>query len=527
MKYNSAFFYSLIATSSLTIATNANAWVEKQEKPERWFEVEVILFSQLNNKNELKEQFPDGIDDRSLPSYQQSFDLLSPHLQPNLTRLKRFIPLCGEKDEQHLFLESLKNIDAPFPEKFQLIEQVTAFNMPDFNKKIDMLSINETSIETNQENMQTTPKEFDLGSEISTTTAPEAVEIQEVVKSDSFPLANTTLSNESNKNVTTFEYDLQKEILAKPIFSTKDICIVSQQEMESILDEDQLITFNIDSFGVDKIPTKLNSSGLHISDKPYLIADESLLLKDISQRLRWSKEFKPLLHFGWRQVGITQQQAIPLKLFAGEHIEHKYQQALTNYQLEVKKAQAIEDNLVLELAKAQSGSIVTDINTQHSPDIETNIDKKNRAFNQLFSQIEEFNDTEPDENNINEIAIAIDEKSLEDILNNSTPDEGLIDRLTYMRKPLQPWSLNGFIKIHLDHYLYITADLNIFNQRQERFLLENDQTDNIKLINFSQNRRVITGEIHYFDHPYIGMIIQIRRFDPTKPEGEQVSQAIK
>ena len=89
---------------------------------------------------------------------------------------------------------------------------------------------------------------------------------------------------------------------------------------------------------------------------------------------------------------------------------------------------------------------------------------------------------------------------------------------------MQPWFLNGFLKVHLDHYLYITADFNILNQKNNEDSI--DQVDK-KLINFSQNRRVITGEIHYFDHPHIGMIIQTRRFDPNKPEGEQVSQSIK
>ena len=99
------------------------------------------------------------------------------------------------------------------------------------------------------------------------------------------------------------------------------------------------------------------------------------------------------------------------------------------------------------------------------------------------------------------------------------------------KAPIQPWFLDGFIKIHLDHYLYITADFNVFNQNDPEKIIKNVTASSIdntaKLINFSQDRRVITGEIHYFDHPYIGMIIQIRRFDPTKPEGEQVSQAIK
>ena len=36
---------------------------------------------------------------------------------------------------------------------------------------------------------------------------------------------------------------------------------------------------------------------------------------------------------------------------------------------------------------------------------------------------------------------------------------------------------------------------------------------------FSQNRRVISKEVHYFDHPYMGMIVKIRRYKvPTREE---------
>mgnify|MGYP000673678348 FL=1 len=47
------------------------------------------------------------------------------------------------------------------------------------------------------------------------------------------------------------------------------------------------------------------------------------------------------------------------------------------------------------------------------------------------------------------------------------------------------------------------------------------------MASFKQDRRVISGEIHYFDHPDIGMIVQIRRFDPSKPADEAVTQAKK
>jgi hypothetical protein len=76
--------------------------------------------------------------------------------------------------------------------------------------------------------------------------------------------------------------------------------------------------------------------------------------------------------------------------------------------------------------------------------------------------------------------------------------------------------LTAFFKVHLDHYLYINSEFSIIDIAQG--------TEAENTVSFKQNRRVISGEIHYFDHPNIGMIVQIRRFDPTKPAAIAVSQ---
>lgn len=65
------------------------------------------------------------------------------------------------------------------------------------------------------------------------------------------------------------------------------------------------------------------------------------------------------------------------------------------------------------------------------------------------------------------------------------------------------WELDGLFKIHLNHYLYITADFD---------LAEKLPTGDIEKARFSQFKRVISHEIHYFDHPKMGMIVQIRKF---------------
>jgi len=299
--------------------------------------------------------------------------------------------------------------------------------------------------------------------------------------------------------------------------------------MERLFDKEQLANMNINSVEINALPNKLNALGIHNEYNPYLIADESLLLTDISQRLRWSKTFKPLLHFGWRQVGVTQKDAIPLKLFAGQNLAHEYQKALEEYQLEVEKEKLLEENLINQLTKTQNSTLTTE---------STNIERSRnnqQVLNQIFTRFNAFSREPIDIDTINKTVNQVNEMDLETIIATNSV-ETIVNKQhselgTPLKAPIQPWFLDGFLKIHLDHYLYITADFNVFNESDLEKIIKNVPTSSndstAKLINFSQNRRVITGEIHYFDHPYIGMIVQIRRFDPTKPEGEQVSQAIK
>ena len=87
--------------------------------------------------------------------------------------------------------------------------------------------------------------------------------------------------------------------------------------------------------------------------------------------------------------------------------------------------------------------------------------------------------------------------------------------------PEQDWSIDGLFNVHLNHYLYITADFNIANMslaEQASKSLIKGEPQQIESIRFSQNRRVISKEIHYFDHPFMGMIVQIRRHKRVLPK---------
>ncbi|NVJ59259.1 MAG: peptidoglycan binding protein CsiV [Gammaproteobacteria bacterium] len=135
------------------------------------------------------------------------------------------------------------------------------------------------------------------------------------------------------------------------------------------------------------------------------------------------------------------------------------------------------------------------------------------------------------------------------LINETNPNEGLI----YQPVP----EVDGSLQVYLNRYLHISTDLfiripgeeelditaisnslsssmleltndGVMNQEYEssfdwsfqsdNWLDPQKQTTRVKrLLNYplTQSRRIRSGEVHYFDHPLYGVIIQVRPYDPN------------
>ena len=67
-------------------------------------------------------------------------------------------------------------------------------------------------------------------------------------------------------------------------------------------------------------------------------------------------------------------------------------------------------------------------------------------------------------------------------------------------------------------YLHIDSDLDFRAPITLRLPGETDVEPNnfLQSFHFDQLRRVISTQLHYFDHPLFGMVVQIRRYEPPK-----------
>ena len=110
---------SLMLYFSLSFSLSAMAtskWLGK------WFEVEVIIISQLDDKAKLKEVFTQPhktIDDTN------AIDLLSAYLNPNIASLKQQLPQCGKPISSTLYSEI-----SPLWSQFHNIKTLPAIETP-------------------------------------------------------------------------------------------------------------------------------------------------------------------------------------------------------------------------------------------------------------------------------------------------------------------------------------------------------------------------------------------------------------
>ncbi|WP_333606922.1 CsiV family protein [Arsukibacterium sp.] len=222
----------------------------------------------------------------------------------------------------------------------------------------------------------------------------------------------------------------------------------------------------------EQLPVQLIGAGVHQSGL-YLGASEDLQLTELATKIQRQRQHQLLLHTLWRQAPVTERRALPSRWFSGRNFSQQFdywgQPLAAQYEAE------------LPLSPLQPEAIATESAADMFSSIES-----------LLQQLEAGSGLPP----LAQQALAIE------------PQQNLISNL-----PDQVWQLDGLFKLHLDHYLFVNTEFNL------RRLHPAKQGPELKTIYVKHNRRVISGELHYLDHPHLGIVLQIRRFEPpSNPE---------
>jgi len=208
---------------------------------------------------------------------------------------------------------------------------------------------------------------------------------------------------------------------------------------------------------------------------------------EVMKTLSREPGLKPLLHLTWQQAMGSRYQAVPVRLYGGENFSDRY--TLNGLPLS-----ALAEEQAAEESQAEA-----------TPDTSAN---ETAVDNSLAAQLGATTD-----------------------LTGATNDtEGTTAEPVVLAKsdPDPVWQLDGTLNIYLSHYLYIETDLRLRTPgTREVAQLTQTVTDDpaqaiqamapmeqqayLYAIPMVQNRRVRSGEIHYFDHPKLGMVVQIRK----------------
>mgnify|MGYP000421609426 CR=1 FL=1 len=221
---------------------------------------------------------------------------------------------------------------------------------------------------------------------------------------------------------------------------------------------------------IDQVPIYLRQAN---QSKPspiaHLLDGEDLYLAEIAKKLFKQRDIAPLLHIEWRQaVEFGEQNAPFVHLFAGKRLNITDQ--ITNTAFASDSALSTNDNQqdffnVLEQALLNNRAVVW----QADPDIKTDAT-----------------------NEIAELSSA--------------------------------WELDGLFKVFLKYinrvpYLHIDSEF-----RFHELFIDGEQEARIKVIPFKQRRRIISKQIHYFDHPKMGIIVRLERYEPPQEVLDESTQ---
>ncbi|MCV2885193.1 peptidoglycan binding protein CsiV [Aestuariibacter sp. AA17] len=242
------------------------------------------------------------------------------------------------------------------------------------------------------------------------------------------------------------------------------------------------------------VPKIVDGIAKPFSGAPYLIPAKALKLKRLARDINRQRNVSELLHLGWRQhVPFGQSKAPALRLIAGENFAKRFDS--TGQFISLDNEQLIEDD-------NQPTAISSDLFDTLNAQLDNNQDIDHNTILAMLNQVEK-----PD-----------DERGVQ--LN-------------------ELWQLDGFIKVFLRRirnvpYLHIDSEMAyrvpVISDDNLNKINNSDtpvEPDLLKSYEFKQLRRVISKQIHYFDHPLFGMVVQIRRHTPPQPEDQLTSNNVE
>jgi hypothetical protein len=484
----------LLVAGTFSTTTSANIWRE----------IEVVVFQQLSGQDSLREIFPVDIEPVDIRG---TGDFISRVIQPDVKTLRDALPVCFAEpvtiEEQY----PLPSIQVTLGEDDELL-----------NGSLDL----ESNFATNQFVQVSADGYYSDGID-DRFYQPRQPVTQQQANADPFSADSNGVDNDfSDSNTTDRNYSETVtqvntlESLAAPV-NEPDVEIIAAFEpiyqnptTANCVFENELAylpSFSTADTVIEaaQVPTALFAPD--IGDAlSHLRTDEHAQLKEVVKNIRRSRNMRVMLHTMWRQNIRLGKAARSYRLFAGENFSDRF-----HY-----------NGLAVGLPEF---TLAPQPDTAAAVDIDDN----NDFMTQLRSAIDNAGPH---------------------LLAPEVADKPIIELPRDIAgQPQQVWQLDGKFNLYLKRvnrvpYMFIEWNMDyrqagtvpekylpLYQVKDEPLISaeasqspSGETASEAEFVNqylyaykFKQSRRLISNEVHYFDHPYFGIIMQIRRFQPDTP----------
>lgn len=556
---------SLSAVFLNTVSTTALA------NDDWWFDVEVIAFKRNVALSELEEQFSLA-DNLSAPRAQA--DLISEIIAPDISYLKQGLPICGADkavmwpDNRSLNVPSSDVDFLSLPESMDGTPSETAADRRTNGEVLANAansfadSPNDTLLAEDAKTEAFAANAFTVDdADDGISPAPDAQTIAGYWTSF-FGVKQTT-----PLNVPAFKYcEEDKPWLSAEVTTAIVASAASNMGKNEIAALPSAASSTLQPAIVWKInkpdnrmpapvslPIIIEGHDWPLASKAHLLTSNEQALSSISRQIRSSRDLERLFHATWRQpVMFGKNKAFDVRVYGGQNYAQQFnldgemrtltQNALSREVLNQPSMQLApneEAPLYSETAIGGENQALIINSEEEIADTSSaqrlandNAQAQQQGNSELVAVSDIFTDLEMRLANPSPISYD-DFKALDSPLIVEQDEDGVSD--VAFRTPI--WEIDGTIKVFLKYinrvpYLHVDSEMyyrqpvplhyfsneeastnNVSNEKGSA--ADNSEGQAYKLVSVPlvEQRRIISTQLHYFDHPLFGFIVQVRRYN--------------
>ena len=287
------------------------------------------------------------------------------------------------------------------------------------------------------------------------------------------------------------------------------------------------------------LPIIIEGHDWPLASKAHLLTSNQQALSSISRQIRSNRELERLFHATWRQpVMFGKTKAFNVRLYGGQNYAQQFdmngdmrEQKLANSSDNEPNNSATEFGYDSTAALSDYDSNYTSGADKNSLSDVSTAFEANKPIAQDTDQFIAVSDIFADLDRRLSNPQAIEYGAFKALDTPMIVEQGEDDAIdASLRTPI--WEIDGTIKVflkYINRVPYLHVDSEMFYRQPvplSYFSSEDDSTGNAakphqatsteyKLVSvpLAEQRRVISTQLHYFDHPLFGFVVQIRRYN--------------